>query len=431
MGAVHTRYGGPAQGSEWPWVPSKRRDVPDAKPPTFPCTMPHDMSLTVAFVAEGDANTSDCWSGSGERFVRALRDRGVKVDIYDAEVRSWTRALMALLSFHPSRDRWRQRYGLGPIPFHARSARVNSLLRRAAVPYDAVIQIGGTFEVSAAHRPAGGYVLYCDANLAFARRGAPFSAASRLHAGELAGVARRERRVYDAADRIWTMSDELARCFRDDFGQPSEKLVTIYAGVNNPASPPTQARTAPMILFVGKDHARKGSAVLLTAFAQIRAVVPDAELHFVGGVPPGADLPGVTTHGVVSRATPAGRALLDRLFATATVFCLPSRYEPFGIAFAEAMLAGLPCVGTDRWAMPEIIVDGETGWLVPDGSSDELARVLVRMLQDPEGSARMGAQGRKRALARFTWDLVAQRAHADLCALLGRSQEVGLEGRPA
>lgn len=377
------------------------------------------MTLAVAFVAEGDANTPDCWSGSGKAFVEALRRLDVRVDVYDAELKSWPRALGAILSFHPDRRRWRQRFGLGAANFHLRSARVNRLLAATRLRYDAIIQIGGTFAVSAALRPRAGYVLYCDANLAFARRGAPFSGASTLHPAELEGVATRERRVYDAANRIWTMSRALARSFHDDFGQPTDKLVTIYAGVNNPPTPSAAPRTAPMILFVGKDHARKGSAVLLEAFDIVRRSIPDAELHFVGGVPPRSERPGVVAHGVLSRATPAGRASLDRLFGTASVFCLPSRYEPFGIAFAEAMLAGLPCIGTRQWAMPEIIADGETGWLVEDGSVDELARVLIDALTHPERCIDMGAKGRDRALNRFTWDLVAQRAVDDLRRIVG------------
>jgi glycosyltransferase involved in cell wall biosynthesis len=260
-------------------------------------------------------------------------------------------------------------------------------------------------------------VLYCDSNLAYALRGTPYSGASRLPRKELDGVLHRERRVYDAADRIWTMSDALARSFREDFKQPPEKMATIYAGANNPPSPIRVPGAAPRILFVGKDHERKGSATLLEAFDLVRRAVPDAELHLVGGIPPDSARPGVITHGIISRATVDGQRSLDQLFGSARVFCMPSRYEPFGIAFVEAMLAGLPCVGTRAWAMPEIIEDGETGWLVPDGSISELASVLITALRDPASSARMGALGRDRALRYFTWERVASLALEDLSRL--------------
>jgi glycosyltransferase involved in cell wall biosynthesis len=225
--------------------------------------------------------------------------------------------------------------------------------------------------------------------------------------------------VYDAAGRIWTMSDALARSFRDDFRQPAEKLETMYAGANNLPEPKRASSPAPRVLFVGKDHERKGSAVLLAAFDHVRQAIPNAELHLVGGVPANANRPGVTAHGVLSRANPEGRNKLDELWGTASVFCLPSRYEPFGIVFVEAMLSGLACVGTTGWAMPEIIEEGKTGWLVPDGSVDELARVLIAALRDPVTCSRMGVLGREHALARFTWERVVAHALADIHSLGG------------
>jgi alpha-maltose-1-phosphate synthase len=371
-------------------------------------------SPTLAVVAEGDANTSDCWSGSGRSFVDALRAAGARVDVYDAELTSWRRAAAAALTYHPTRGRWQQRYGLGTVPFVARSARVNGLLGRTSRTYDAVIQIGATFATSGAARRGAPCIVYCDSNVAYSARGAPYSSASRLSREELESAFRREQRVYDAADRIWSMSDALATSFRDDFAQSPGKITTIYAGANNPPSPVPGARREPRILFIGKDHQRKGSAMLLQAFEIVRREVPDAELHLVGGIRANADRPGVVSHGFIACSTVAGRGQFDHLFATSSVFCLPSRYEPFGIAFVEAMRAGLPCIGSRAWAMPEIIDEGKTGWLVDDGSVEELAAVLIAALRDPAKCAAMGAAGRERSLERFTWEHVGARALADL-----------------
>jgi alpha-maltose-1-phosphate synthase len=380
------------------------------------------MSLRLAVVAEGDANSADCWSGSGQRFVASLREAGVHVDVYDAELRSWAKRVVAAVTYHPTRSRWRQRYGLGAVPHAVRSAQVSRALRRSAIAYDAIIQIGATFLIDPEVRRGAHYIVYCDSNLAHARKAGAYAAAGKLTPQEVRHALNREQRVYDVADRIWTMSQALADSFRADFSQSPEKLCVIYSGANNVPSPLAAETTAPRILFIGRDHARKGSDVLLAAFKQVRAQIPSAELHFVGGTPAGATAPGVVSHGVLSRANAAHRETLDRLFASSTVFCLPSRYEPFGIAFVEAMLAGLPCIGTQKWAMPEIIADGETGWLVPDGSVSELARVLVHALQNPELCRSMGARGRERALGQFTWDLVAARALTDLERLLAASR---------
>lgn len=376
------------------------------------------MAPSIALIAEGDADTPDCWSGCAKGFVDALRRQGARVDVIDVEPRSWRRVLAAGISVHPDRRRWRQRYRMGGASFALKSAAAGAALearRRSGARYDAVIQVGATFVVPEAVRERATYVVYADANIRFALKGSPFSGASRLAPAEREGVVRRERRVYDAVDRVWTMSRAAAESFGDDFGQPREKVVPIAAGANNPPPTPDPAVTrGPVILFIGKDHVRKGSALLLAAFERVRAAIPEAELHIVGAVPEGADRPGVTAHGFVSRHTPDGARTLATLWGRAAVFCMPSRYEPFGVVFPEAMLGGLPCVATTEWAMPEIVVDGETGWLVPPNDAHSLSEALLAALRDPAEAARRGALGRERALSLYTWDHVAARALADL-----------------
>ncbi len=375
----------------------------------------------LALVAEGDAETRDCWSGSAQRFVQALRRAGASVDPFNVELTGWRRALVAAASFRWPREAWRGRYLFHPLGHRLRSRLARSRLRHASPPYDAVIQIGATFD---AKLPGIPMVLYCDGNVRHAARGAPFSDVSRLVPAVLDAMARREGSVYARADRIWCMSDALARSFSADFGVPPERLRTIYAGPNlemiAPRSPPAPGGK-PVVLFVGKLHERKGSGVLLSAWTAVRSRVPAAELHFVGCRPAGSGLPGIVAHGFVPGDQPEGRALLSRLYAEATVFCLPSRFEPFGIVFVEAMLAGLPCIGTDRWAMPELIERGVTGWIIPDGDAAALSTALVEALTDRERSARMGLAGRARAERLFTWDRAAGRAMDDLDGLIANT----------
>lgn len=338
----------------------------------------------------------------------------------NAELRGWRRWMIAATTWHPDGRRWRQRFTLGDAAA-ARKARLAALsLGERRVRYDAVVQAGATFDLPRAAIGSAVRVVYSDANIRFAARGQPYSGASSLDAAAIERIARRERRIYDRVDRIWTWSDALRQSYIDDFGQAPSKVTTIYAGANvvpAGAPPPRPVPDSPpLILFVGKDHARKGSATLLDAFARVRTAIPGAELHLVGGIPENADVPGVTAHGVLDTSRPEVRDRLRSLYDRATVFCLPSRYEPFGVVFIEAMLAGLPCIGSDRWAMPEIIEHGVTGWLAPDGNAEALAALLERTLRDPVAAAEMGRRGRERALERFTWDRVAERALNDLAA---------------
>ena len=375
--------------------------------------------MRIAIVAEGNAETRQSWSGSAFGLLSALRRAGHEVTAIDVELGGIRRTLAAALAFHPRRVTWRERFRLGNSSFRIRSRLAEAQLRRGR--FDAVIQIGATFALSARARQGAAYVVYCDSNIAQALRGRPYSNATGLLENQVNHVLEREKGVYDSADRVWAMSDALRRSFHTDFAQPEARLATIGAGANRQPPEPVPVRPVPgappTILFIGKDHRRKGLSLLLEAFKAIRAELPEARLHIAGSNPPDAAGPGVHVHGFLSWSNPEHAALQQQLYAQATVFCMPSRYEPFGIVFVEAMLSALPCIGTNAWAMPEIIAAGETGWLVPDGDVAALTAALREALADPERSAAMGRAGRERALALFTWDRVAERAGRDLATL--------------
>jgi glycosyltransferase involved in cell wall biosynthesis len=97
---------------------------------------------------------------------------------------------------------------------------------------------------------------------------------------------------------------------------------------------------------------------------------------------------------------------LAALYRDATVFAMPSVYEPFGVAFLEAMAYRLPCLGSDRCAMPEIVEEGITGYTVDAFDTETLARRLLELAEGDRARA-FGEAGHRRFLERFTWDGVA------------------------
>src|SRR5205823_13173952 len=108
------------------------------------------------------------------------------------------------------------------------------------------------------------------------------------------------------------------------------------------------------------------------------------------------------------RRLPAERAELvgarrdvPELLAAADLFVLSSRSEGLPISVLEAMAAGLPVVATNVGGMPEVVVNGETGFLVPPAEPRALAEAVGRLLLDPELRQRFGAAGRRRAERRF------------------------------
>src|SRR5262249_2766826 len=147
-----------------------------------------------------------------------------------------------------------------------------------------------------------------------------------------------ERELYGKMRFLFPMSTWLASSFIKDNGIPSERVCPVGAGINLPRIRSTENRSydAPNILFVGKDFRRKGGPDLLKAFAIVRREVSDATLTIVGPVLDHAP-EGVRCVGSLSKSDPAQLERLLDEYERASVFAMPSLYEPFGIVFAEAM----------------------------------------------------------------------------------------------
>ena len=94
------------------------------------------------------------------------------------------------------------------------------------------------------------------------------------------------------------------------------------------------------------------------------------------------------------------------------VFVCPSVYEPFGLINLEAMACGTAVVASRVGGIPEVVVDGETGVLVPPGEPEALAAAVSALCGDPERAARFGAAGRRRVEAEFSWERIAERTLA-------------------
>lgn len=162
----------------------------------------------------------------------------------------------------------------------------------------------------------------------------------------------------------------------------------------------------------------------------LRQRLPRAELTIIGPARPLADVPGVRWRGHISKHDPQGLAALREEYDRADVFVLPTLYEPFGIAYCEAMARGLPCVGTRVCAVPEIIAEGVSGELVPPGQAEPLAAALHALLSQPRQARALGAAGFARYRQNFRWQAVAQRMLA-ACDELAASRQTAAAASPA
>jgi glycosyltransferase involved in cell wall biosynthesis len=194
--------------------------------------------------------------------------------------------------------------------------------------------------------------------------------------------------------------------------------IVIRNGVELPDTEPPPRRAGPCrIVAVGRLQAPKDALTLVRALAALPA---DAyEVLVVGEGPDRPDVEDeVRRLGLDSVVQLAGtRTDVPQLLAASDLFVLSSRSEGLPLSILEAMAAGLPVVATSVGGIPELVVDGETGFLVPPGDPQSLAGAIERLVHDPELRRRLGTAGRSRAAERF--DLVsARRAHIDLYASL-------------
>ena len=244
------------------------------------------------------------------------------------------------------------------------------------------------------------------------------------------------------ADAIIAVSsgtkDDILRAYPVD----PERVHIIYNGIDLQQYQKTTETSAltehgvdlslPYVLFVGRITRQKGVTHLVDA---IRYLPPGTQVVLCAGAPDTPEISEELKRKVAESRTFNPRLLwIDKmlskqeaiqLYSHATVFCCPSVYEPFGIINLEAMACKAAVVASATGGIKEVVVDGETGYLVPfaqdpvtsfpldpDRFARDLAAKLTELLADPEKCKRFGEAGRKRAEKKFSWTSIADQTIA-------------------
>jgi glycosyltransferase involved in cell wall biosynthesis len=195
------------------------------------------------------------------------------------------------------------------------------------------------------------------------------------------------RGVFRAARLVIAASTALADSAR---ALGAVNVRVIPSGVDVPLQIGAEA-TPPEVLYAGRLSAEKGVLELVEAAAGMKLVV-------AGDGPLRPRVPGAL--GFVSHDE------LEPLYARAAVVACPSRREGFGVACLEAMAHGRPVVATGVGGLRDLVVDGETGLVVPPRDPAALRSALQLLLADAGLRRRLGEAGRERARAQFSWDAV-------------------------
>ncbi|MBI4571913.1 MAG: glycogen synthase [candidate division NC10 bacterium] len=252
-----------------------------------------------------------------------------------------------------------------------------------------------------------------------------------------------ERAALEAADAIVAVSREMKADILRLFKVQPEKVHVIHNGIDTDEYRPGSSRGGlerygieplrPYVLCVGRISRQKGILHLVNAIPHLD---PAAQVVLCAASPDSTDIAKEVEEAVRGVAATRGgivwvRQMVDRptaieLYSHAAVFCCPSIYEPFGIINLEAMACETPVVASAVGGIPEVVVHGETGFLVPleqqaespfepvhpDRFSRDLARAINVLLADAGLRQTMGTKGRRRAEALFSWRAIARQVRS-------------------
>ena len=238
-------------------------------------------------------------------------------------------------------------------------------------------------------------------------------------------------------DLIIGCSDYITNKIKKRFPEFAHRCQRVYNGVDtHQFQYAPKATDALNLLFVGRISPEKGLHTLIEAFEAIAPIFPATKLFLIGPNKPTAaefiaDLSNESMVQNLARLDPPNylknlksrlnSSLQDKVlftgpishialhqqFQTAAVLVNPSLSEAFGMSLVEAMATGLPTVATQVGGMQDVVIEGETGLLVPPDDAAALAIALKTLLLDLDLRVRMGKAGRERAVDVFDWKVIA------------------------
>jgi glycogen synthase len=252
-----------------------------------------------------------------------------------------------------------------------------------------------------------------------------------------------ERTAYQNADGVVAVSQAMKADVHDLYGVPHDRIRVIPNGIDveeyRSSPDPSLLRSygvdpdRPFVLFVGRITRQKGVLHLIKAIRHLRE---GTQVVLCAGAPDTKEIGEEMTREVEEARRDSAHPIvwiekmlpkkeIIAFYSGAAVFCCPSVYEPFGIINLEAMACGAPVVASKVGGIPEVVVDGETGFLVPfaaeggedfepgdaAGFSRDLAKSINLLLDAPDRRKAMAAKARRRVEDHFAWTQVAARTH--------------------
>ena len=267
------------------------------------------------------------------------------------------------------------------------------------------------------YRPALHVPMYCyfDATVAQVAAAAGWEFA-RFSPQHIAAIQAWQQEVFEGCACIFPRTRWAGQSVAEEYGVPAARILAAGAGANHLAEPkPHAPYDSQRILFIGTEFERKGGPLILDAFRMLKQDFPEATLAIVGCAP-AIEEAGVEIIGRIRKDEAGG---LDRLleeYRRASLFCIMSHFEPFGIVIIEAQHSYVPCVVPARFAFTETVVDGQTGRHVAEYDPRLLAQTWAELFADPDRLRVMGQAAHDHVQSTWTWEAAAARIETRILA---------------
>lgn len=376
--------------------------------------------LRAAFIADGDPLDPKLWSGTPYHMLHALQKKFEMNVVVRKTWPAWYRPLGRALKLLSGR-----RFEYSCSELYSRTAARGTIRQLRAVKPDVVFSVALTDMtylfvddvpvVTVTDAIIPDLIEYYD----MYRRISPTAKRS---------AAAAERKAFHGSVLVHFPSRWACRSAIQRQGVPEDRVVEIAWGANISFKerPPRMLKDGPVrLLFVGTDWERKGGPIALEVAAELSKRGIECHLDVVGYRPDPLAQPTptyVTFHGFIDKATPEGEALLDSLYADATLFILPTLAEAYGIVFAEAAHHGLPSVAYATGGVTSVVLSGKTGILLPASSSGAaFADEIEALVRAPARYTAMSQAALEDARQRLNWEVWADKLEAAVRSRLGRA----------
>jgi glycosyltransferase involved in cell wall biosynthesis len=295
------------------------------------------------------------------------------------------------------------------FPYPALEQRTAAIARLLAIPQGRPIVIDGlAYGVLADAAEA-----LCRAHPVIALVHHPLALETGLSEREAARLRGSERAALARAKRVVTTSAATGRLLLEDYGVATDRITVVPPGTDPAPAAKGSSDGVVRLLAVGAVVPRKGYDVLIAALATMPrspwtlTIAGDRTRDLQCAARLDAEIArlGLGERVAVLGAVPNDR--LSELYGGADVFVLPSRFEGYGMVFAEALARALPIIGTTAGAIPETVAQG-AGLLVPPDDAPALTAALKRLIDDPAERRRMAACARRACTAQPSWSASAR-----------------------